>query len=89
MQLYQNKLYLCNDLQLLEINNSLKKYKQTPSYKRFNTTNKVWGYTIQRIQGNSKEVVFKFVKPNEKGKTKHPNFRSTGNVCIENNRAVV
>jgi len=76
----------CNQLQLININKSLKRYSSTQHFKQFKKTTLNWGYTIRRTRKKDSviECVLKFVQPSIKGKsetTKYP--PGPGNVCIE------
>ena len=85
---YQHEFVKCNDLQIMNINNSIKLYKSTPHYKKFTQTNPVWGYTILRNKGYKQECVLKFVQPSGRGKTETTKYPpGPGNVSMENNRA--
>ena len=85
---YNGELLKCNQVQIVSINKSLKRYITSSHYKQFKLSTKTWGYTIMRTKKFKKECVLKIVQPNVKGKveaTKYP--PGPGNVCIENNIA--
>jgi len=78
----------CNQVQLKQIDKSLKRYTSSSHYKNFIKTTPVWGYTIMRSKKNQKECALKFVQPSATGKVETGRYPpGPGNVCAENNRA--
>jgi len=79
---YNEIIQPCDKIQLIAINKSLKRYKQTSLCKGYKKNSELWGYTTKRIKNTIEETLFKFVAPKTKD-IKYP--PGPGNVCIENN----
>ena len=79
---YNEEIQLCDEVQLVNIEKSLKRFKTSQIGKTYNTHSALWGYTIKRIKSKVEETVFKFVQPGTKDIKFPP---GPGNVCIENN----
>ena len=79
---YDETIHPCDQVQLQNINKSLKRFKTSALGKTFKKNSPFWGYNIERQKNKTREVVMKFVSPDSKN-TKYP--PGPGNVCIENN----
>ena len=79
---YNEEIQLCDDIQLVNIEKSLKRFKGSTIGNKFKQHTPLWGYSIKRIKSKEEETVFKFVQPGTK-EIKFP--PGPGNVCIENN----
>jgi hypothetical protein len=79
---YNEEIQLCDEIQLVNIEKSLKRFKTSQIGKRYKKHTPLWGYNIKRIKNKTEETVFKFVQPGTK-EIKFP--PGPGNVCIENN----
>ena len=79
---YNEEIQLCDEVQLVNIEKSLKRFKTSQIGKTYKKHNALWGYTIKRIKNKVEETVFKFVQPGTKDIKFPP---GPGNVCIENN----
>jgi len=85
---YKGELIPCNQVQLKQLDKSLRKYTSSAHYKQFKKSTRVWGYTIIRSKGHKDECVLKFVQPNVKGAVETAKYPpGPGNVCVENNLA--
>jgi hypothetical protein len=79
---YNEGIRLCDNVELVNIEKSLKRFKQSAIGNKFKKNSTLWGYTINRIKNKLDETVFKFVQPGQKDIKFPP---GPGNVCIENN----
>lgn len=79
---YNEEIQLCDEVQLVNIEKSLKRFKTSQIGKTYKKHYALWGYTIKRIKNKVEETVFKFVQPGTKDIKFPP---GPGNVCIENN----
>ena len=81
-EVYQGIITPCDEVQKTNIDKSMKRYKSSSVGKTFARTSQFWGYTIERKKAKIREVVMKFVAPENKD-AKYP--PGPGNVCVENN----
>ena len=79
---YNEEIQLCDEVQLVNIEKSLKRFKTSQIGKKYKKHSRLWGYSIKRIKNKEEETVFKFVQPDTKDIKFPP---GPGNVCIENN----
>ena len=79
---YNEEIQLCDEVQLVNIEKSLKRFKTSQLGKIYKKHSSLWGYSIKRIKNKEEETVFKFVQPGTKDIKFPP---GPGNVCIENN----
>jgi len=79
---YNEEIQLCDEVQLVNIEKSLRRFKTSQVGKKYKKHSALWGYTIKRIKNKEEETVFKFVLPGTKDIKFPP---GPGNVCIENN----
>tara|TARA_B100001109_G_scaffold99161_1_gene80898 strand:- start:225 stop:794 length:570 start_codon:yes stop_codon:yes gene_type:complete len=79
---YNEEIQLCDEVQLVNIEKSLRRFKTSQIGKTYKKHSSLWGYTIKRIKSKIEETVFKFVQPGTKDIKFPP---GPGNVCIENN----
>ena len=79
---YNEEIQLCDEVQLINIEKSLKRFKTSQVGKIYKKHSPLWGYSIKRIKNKTEETVFKFVQPGTKDIKFPP---GPGNVCIENN----
>ena len=79
---YNEEIQLCDEVQLVNIEKSLKRFKTSQVGKIYKKHSPLWGYSIKRLKNKEEETVFKFVQPGTKDIKFPP---GPGNVCIENN----
>uniref|UniRef100_A0A6C0CGA9 Helicase ATP-binding domain-containing protein n=1 Tax=viral metagenome TaxID=1070528 RepID=A0A6C0CGA9_9ZZZZ len=79
---YNEEIQVCDEVQLVNIEKSLKRFKTSQIGKVYKKHSSLWGYSIKRIKNKEEETVFKFVQPGTKDIKFPP---GPGNVCIENN----
>ena len=79
---YNGEIRVCDNVELVNIDKSLKRFKTSQIGNKFKKHTVLWGYTINRIKNKINETVFKFVQPGQKDIKFPP---GPGNVCIENN----
>jgi len=86
-QYYNEEIIQCHQVQIININKSLKRYSSTTHCKQFKNSTPTWGYTIIRTKGYNKKCAFKFVQPSDNGKPEPTKWvrDGPGNVCMEHN----